>query len=209
VLFKISFQLLVLGGTFLINFAQTDTSAGRLKGKMQRRKVHHFGEWSLTNFSVSDSGDTLILATLQPITLETLRHYSDSAERAAYEKLVFAVRRIWSKLILADSLLLQLEGQTSQRKTKELRREVENLLHNMSKLEGAVFLKLISRRSGQSAYDLIRSRLGRFRAIVYQSAAKQAGIDLKTTWNPETDHYDKRLEEICRLVELGILEPLR
>lgn len=190
--------------------AQTDTAAVKVRGKMLRNKVHHVGEISLANYTVNESGDTIILNRLHPVEIITLRTFSDPREQEAYDRVVAGVRRVWLKVKDADSLwqAVRLKKDRSRELEKLLRERLESHLKSMNRFEGALFLKLLSRSTGLSAYDILRSLRDGLIASLYQRAARKAEVDLKTRFDPQTFDEDRRLEEICRLLERGALTPL-
>lgn len=198
------------GVCVLSAYAQIDTSAVKVRGKMLRNKVHHVGEISLANYQVNDKGDTILLNRLQPVEVWTLRSYSDPKLQEAYERTVAGVRRVWTRVRQADSLWQSIRSQSARNKELEntLRQQLESDLRAMSRFEGALFLKLLSRFTGLTAYDLIRNLRGAFAAAVYQKAARKADLDLKMPFNPQANDYDRRLDEVCHLLENGTLTPL-
>jgi hypothetical protein len=206
--------LILSGGTVLLIpcliKAQIDTAAVKVRGKMLRNKVHHVGEISLANYSVNESGDTIILNRLQPVEIITLRKYANPRDQEIYDRVVAGVRRVWLRAKEADSLWqeVRFNKDRSRESEKELRERLESNLKSMSRFEGALFLKLLSRATGLSAYDILRSVRGGLIASLYQRAARRAELDLKTRFDPQTFDEDRRLEEICLLLERGVLTPL-
>lgn len=193
---------------FLI--AQTDTAASRARGKMLRNKAHHVGEISLANYRVDENGDTVILNRLQPVEILTLRTYAHPREQEAYERVVAGVRRVWPLVREADSLwqAVRLQKDRSRDLEKVLRERLETHLKTLSRFEGAIFLKLLSRATGLTAYQLVKNLRGSLMASLYQKAARKADVDLKTRFDPQISDEDRRLEEVCRMLESGALAPL-
>lgn len=193
---------------FLI--AQTDTAASRARGKMLRNKAHHVGEISLANYRVDENGDTVILNRLQPVEILTLRTYAHPREQEAYERVVAGVRRVWPRVREADSLwqAVRLQKDSSRDLEKLLRERLETHLKTLSRFEGAIFLKLLSRATGLTAYQLVKNLRGSLMASLYQKAARKADVDLKTRFDPQSSDEDRRLEEVCRMLESGALAPL-
>ncbi|MCX7767955.1 MAG: DUF4294 domain-containing protein [Flavobacteriales bacterium] len=177
---------------------------------MLRNQVHHAGEIALTNFMVTPYGDTLLLGRLNPVEIYTLRTYQDSREQEAYERVVAGVRKVWGAFREADSLwhAIRREGIRQHHLEELLRDRMGERLSHMSRMEGALFLKLLSRATGLTAFQIIRSLKGRFKASLYQLAARKVDLDLKASYDPWHNDYDRRLEEICRLMESGALTPL-
>lgn len=177
---------------------------------MLRNQIHHAGGIALTNHQVTPQGDTLLLGRLEPVDIYTLRTYKDSREQMAYERVVAGVREVWWAVREADSLWQSAHGSEASRRHSEelLRQRMHHHLTRMSRFEGALFLKLLSRATGLTAFQIIRSLKGRLAASLYQVAARKADVDLKTSYDPWHNDNDRRLEEICRLMESGALTPL-
>lgn len=204
------FGLALIFSASALLMAQTDTAAVRVRGKMLRNKVHHMGEISLASYKVSESGDTIILNRLQPVEIITLRTYSNPREQEAYERVVAGVRRVWPLVREADSLwqAVRLQKDRSRDLEKVLRERLETHLKTLSRFEGAIFLKLLSRATGLTAYQLVKNLRGSLMASLYQKAARKADVDLKTRFDPQSSDEDRRLEEVCRMLESGALAPL-
>jgi hypothetical protein len=84
---------------------------------------------------------------------------------------------------------------------KQLRKDFEQAVENLSVNQGKIFIKLIDRETGNSSYDLIKDVKGSFNAFVFQSAARLFGHNLKDKYDP--DGNDKVIESIVREIENG------
>jgi hypothetical protein len=84
---------------------------------------------------------------------------------------------------------------------KQLRKDFQTPLENLSINQGKIFIKLIDRETGHTSYEMIKDLKGSFNAFVFQTAARVFGHNLKDTYDPEGD--DKTIESIIQQIESG------
>ncbi len=105
---------------------------------------------------------------------------------------------------VVDSLNMQLAITTDKKERRELIKKTEKELfgkfekeiRNLSVSQGKVLLKLISRETNQTAYDLIKEYKGTLPAAFWQGIARLFGENLKTKYDSISE--DKVLEEIIQ-----------
>ena len=129
--------------------------------------------------------------------------------------MVDAVKRVYPLSVTAREKMQGMEDSLSQMKTtrqqqlyirhieRELIREYTPVLRKMTRSQGRVLLKLISRHTDQTAYGIVREFRGRIEAGVWQGVAKIFGHDLKSDYDPEGE--DLLLEQIVIYYEKGLL----
>lgn len=163
---------------------------------------------------VKDSGEAQAPRdTLQLIVLQN--YYSppskpenmDSAAQRAWDLMVWRVDKVWPEvqkfLVRLDQLEKQvatLDKKGKQRKAvnqeiQYLKDEFADKLKDYSRQQGEVIINLIHRQTGMTAYDLIKEHKNGFLATSYQVAAKVNGMDLKDTWDPNSEE-DKLLARV-------------
>jgi hypothetical protein len=107
----------------------------------------------------------------------------------------------------ADNLQLlekNINKLTSDRDKKKYFKIVENYLTNefeaqlkkLSKRDGQILIKLISRQTGKSTYDLIRDLKGGWKAFWSSQTAKVFSLDLKSEYSPYEKTEDFLIESI-------------
>lgn len=89
-----------------------------------------------------------------------------------------------------------------KRVEKELKKEMEPKMRDLTLNQGSLLIKLINRQCGMTGYQLIQSFLGGFRAWTWQIFARIMGANLKSIYNPLEDPDDALTERIIRLHEL-------
>lgn len=169
-------------------------------------------------WKVDEAGDSMIVYVLtdvycynKPLT------FKNKKEREEYDRLVrnIKVTLPYAKLI-AETLIETYEYistfPTEKEKEdylktmeKELFKQYKPVLKRFSKRQANVLIKLIQRETHQSSYNIVKAFLGTFRASFWQGFGKLFGVSLKSTYNPEKDSEDARIERIASQVELGLL----
>lgn len=93
--------------------------------------------------------------------------------------------------------LKRMEGSVFQQYKPELKK--------FNKRQAQLLVKLINRETDQSSYNILKAFLGSFRAGFWQTFGRFFGVNLKTTYKPQTDRNDAIVERIATLVEQGQL----
>ncbi len=81
---------------------------------------------------------------------------------------------------------------------KDLRREFEDPMKNMSVYQGRVLMKLIYRETGTDCYDIIRDYKGGVNARMFQTAYFFYGGDFKQEYDLQKNKVDRQIEVIVR-----------
>ena len=127
------------------------------------------------------------------------RIFKSQADRDAYNRLVYNVRKVIPYAHFAGQRYKQLQRDLAltpdKHKQKELvnacndqikdlfKREIENLTIS----QGEVLIKLIDRETGNTSYDLVTQLKGGLDAFMLQSVARIFGHNLKETYDPDED----------------------
>lgn len=133
------------------------------------------------------------------IKIVDTRIFLTQADRDAYNRLVYNVRRVWPYAQFAGQRYQQLQRDLAltadKHKQKELvaacnnqikdlfKREVENLTIS----QGEVLIKLIDRQTGNTSYELVKQLKGGLDAFMLQSVARLFGHNLKETYDADED----------------------
>jgi hypothetical protein len=161
------------------------------------------------------AGDTLMVKQLNEVEVFPRFRYKYQARR--YSRLVRYVKKVYPYAQIAaekmqeyEQVLIDTPEPSAQRKIMkqieaEIYEEWEDDLKNLTYLQGGILLKLIDRQTGESSYDIVQEFRGKFRAFFYQSFARIFGFNLKERYNPQGDDYDKKIENIVRLIEANQL----
>jgi hypothetical protein len=86
---------------------------------------------------------------------------------------------------------------------KELRKQFEEPLTNLSVYQGKVLMKLINRQTGNNCYEIIKEYKGGLNARVYQTVAWFVGGNLKQDWDLAKNKMDRQIESIVKEIDGG------
>lgn len=86
---------------------------------------------------------------------------------------------------------------------KELRKQFEEPLTNLSVYQGKVLMKLINRQTGNNCYEIIKEYKGGLNARLYQTVAWFVGGNLKQDWDLAKNKMDRQIESIVKEIDGG------
>lgn len=84
---------------------------------------------------------------------------------------------------------------------KELRKEFEEPMRNLSVYQGKILMKLINRQTGNNCYEIIKEYKGGFNARFYQTVAWFVGGNLKQDWDLKENPIDRQIESIVKEID--------
>ena len=84
---------------------------------------------------------------------------------------------------------------------KELKKKYTPVCKKLTLTQGKLLIKLIDRQCDQTAFKLVRSYMGSFKATFYNTFASIFGASLKKQYDPEVD--DRLTERCILLIESG------
>ena len=79
------------------------------------------------------------------------------------------------------------------------------VVKKMTKGQGKILLKLITRETDQNSYHIVKAFLGSFRASFYSAIGRFFGLNMKNGFNPEKNDEDAIIDRIATLIEQGQL----
>ena len=164
-------------------------------------------------------GDTIPILILDEVLfVETPSFNSDEARRR-YQILRRKVLKVYPYAVIAgnklDSLNLQLADINGKRRKKKFVKEFqeylegrfEDELKQLTRTEGQILSKLISRETGITTYELIDTYRSGWNAFWWNTAAAFYDISLKIPYDPEANEEDRLIENILqRAFITGLLE---
>jgi hypothetical protein len=157
---------------------------------------------TITTYAVIYNGDTLSAQTLQEVLITTKETEAQRYRQEAWTKLYNAVYVTYPYAKRAALIINDINGHLAtltteaQRKEylksreKELKKEFEAPLTNMTVYEGKILMKLINRETGNNCYNLIKEYKGGITARVYQTVAFFFDSDLKQPYDRTGDDAD-------------------
>lgn len=157
-------------------------------------------------------GDTIPYVVLPAINCYTDRIFTSEAQRAAWTRIKYNVKKVYPYAILAAAKLKEYdrtlatipEGQRAayaKKTEQELKNQFEAELKGLSQNQGRILIKLIDRETGKTTYDVVKDVRGSFSAFMWQGLALLNNTSLKSEYDPDGD--DKAVEEAIKLVENG------
>ncbi len=185
-----------------------------------------FGQVKFTNFP--DSAKTGIVLNcieidghivphvyMREIIILPPRTFKNKREKERYTRLVHHVRKVYPfsqiiKYMLVD-IAKEMETLPSERsknvyvkkKEKELKKEFEGQLRQLTFTQGRILIKLINRETGETTFDIVKDLKGTLSAFFWQSVAVIFNSSLKYEYDANGD--DKLIEEIVIKIENGQL----
>ncbi len=134
----------------------------------------HYEAWTRTKFNVKVVYPYAILAAAK------LKEYDRALEKISDEKM----KKIYIKVC-----------------EKELRKEFEDELKELTISQGKILMKLIDRESGKTTYDIVKQLRGNFQAAMWQTVARIFGHNMKVEYDATLE--DIMIERAIKLVEMG------
>ncbi|MCH5335138.1 MAG: DUF4294 domain-containing protein [Alistipes sp.] len=159
---------------------------------------------------VREGEDSLTLINVMPVPV-----YGRRTDNRKYRRLVEAVKKVYPIAVTAREKMAGMEDSLTMMPTRheqqayirrierDIKREYTPVLRKMTRTEGRILLKLITRETDQSAFEIVREFRGRVEAGVWQLVAKIFGHDLKTGYDAEGE--DRIIEQIVQGIEEGRL----
>jgi len=159
---------------------------------------------------IFEDGDSITMVHIAPVPV-----FNRRADFRKYRRLVEAVKKVYPIAAAAREKMTGMEDSLRALPTRreqqayirsierDIKREYTPVLRKMTRTQGRVLLKLISRETEQSAFEIVREFRGRVEAGVWQLVAKVFGHDLKTEYDAEGE--DRMIEQIVVYYEAGLL----
>ena len=168
-------------------------------------------------FFTDDAGDEQLMLVLSDVTVYPPIKFKNKKEEEFYWKTVRDVRKTlpYAKLI-CETLIENyeyIETFPTQKEREEHLKKMEGavfeqykpVLKKFTKAQAQMLIKLINRETNQSSYNILKAFLGSFRAGFWQTFGRFFGVNLKTSYKPQSDRKDAIIERVATMVELGQL----
>jgi hypothetical protein len=164
---------------------------------------------------IVENNDTLFVGTLNPAYAfnRPLREVKDK-NWGDYYRIVYNFNKAYPYALMAAQKVFEIDSTIAakarnsrdrEKMTKEfekqLFKEFEKPLRNLTFNQGRMLLKLVDREVGQSSYGIIKGYRGSATAGFWQGVAKLFGADLKKPYDKYGD--DKVLEELVMMYHDG------
>ncbi len=164
---------------------------------------------------VKQGRDSIQYVELNNIWVYPQPVFKNAAQRAAYNRLVYNIKRVLpiakecDRIIIETGEYLEMlpnkkaKDAHMKKVEQDIKKEYTPRVKKLTYSQGKLLIKLIDRECNNSSYDLIKAFLGPIRAGFYQSFAWIFGASLKKHYDP--NGADRITERIVRQVEAGQL----
>jgi hypothetical protein len=170
---------------------------------------------TIAQLIIDENGDTLLFYKMRPVIIYPPRKFKNKRKRRKYTRMVRYVKKVYPYSIIIKNIFVEsefvLRNMDNERekklyikqKEKELKKEFEDDIRNMTYSQGRILIKLVDRETSHTTYELVKHFKGGVSAFFWQGVAKVFQTDLKYEYDPEGT--DKWIEEIVALIENGQL----
>lgn len=150
------------------------------------------------------------VASLPNVTIISKREFTDQVSQYRFNQLKRNLLVVYPYAVKAAAIYNELNEALSEKnkrkdqrkyikqKQDELEKEFTEPLKNLTTTQGELLVKLISRYTGKSVYDLIADYKNPMSAFLWNGAGKMWGYHLKEVYNPDEN---KDIEIIMRSIE--------
>ncbi len=161
------------------------------------------------------NGDTVATAEFENIILYPQPVFKSKKDEMKYWRLIYNLKIVYPYAKMAGAKFKEMNEHFLTLKTerekniytkqveKEIRKEFESQLVDLTVSQGRLLIKLIYRETGKTSYELLKEFRGDFSAVFWQTMARLFGSNLKTTYDPTG--ADKQIEEILNAIDAGNL----
>ncbi|MEZ4988067.1 MAG: DUF4294 domain-containing protein [Saprospiraceae bacterium] len=149
-------------------------------------------------YMIDDCGDTLIVASLDDVSVSSLRSFENDEDYRRYRRYRQYAVKVYPYAVQAIRIFKETERATqelSDRKSKkyirrlqkELKEEFADPLKNLSKTQGLILIKMIERELDTPMYELIKDLRGGVTATYWNALGKLFSHDIKEGYTPGKD----------------------
>lgn len=141
-------------------------------------------------YMIDDCGDTLIVASLEGISISSLRAFENEDDYRRYRRYRQYALKVYPYAVQAIRIFKETEyaiNNLSNRESKryirrlqrELKDEFADPLKNLSKTQGLILIKMIERELDTPMYDLIKNLRGGITASYWNTMGRLFGHSIK------------------------------
>ena len=158
----------------------------------------------------TDGKDTMPMVSLKAVEINEQMGEQGKATRARFTEMIHDVRealpyaRFFArKMRRLDSTLNTIESREARnaflkKEEKKLKGELKSELKDLDYDQGRILIKLISRETDRTTYELIKRYKSGLKATMWQTAAKVFSMDLKESYDRQEE---EALERILKAID--------
>lgn len=166
---------------------------------------------------VDEYGDTCRMTVFNDFYVYPPLKFKNKKQEEFYWSTVRDVRKTLPYAKLAFAALTETyeyiqtlpDKKTREKHLKRLEKDIVNqykpVVKHMTKGQGKILLKLITRETDQNSYHIVKAFLGSLRASFYQAVGRFFGMNMKNGFNPAKNEEDAIIDRIATLIEQGSL----
>lgn len=155
----------------------------------------------------TDGKDTMPMVSLKAVEINEQMGEQGKATRARFTEMIHDVRealpyaRFFArKMRRLDSTLSTIDDRKERntflkKEEKKLKGELKSELKDLDYDQGRILIKLISRETDRTTYELIKRYKSGLKATMWQTAAKVFSMDLKRTYDKQEEETLERILE--------------
>ena len=212
-IFSLVFFLLIFTGTYLLaqQVPAVDSIIQPIPSYAQRAAKWGPNDTIITQ-AIWFNNEMLSYKEHEMVWISKLKGRKLEKEKAEWTRLRNAVYVTYPYARVAgvtiNEITAKMEGVTDKKRRKEiinerekdLRKQFQQPLENLSVYQGKVLMKLINRQTGNNCYELIKEFKGGVNARMYQTVAFIFGSNLKQIYDvTKTD--DRQIENIIKEID--------
>ncbi len=160
---------------------------------------------------VTSEGDTLFMASIDPVTIIQKRKFASIKEQSDFRKLQRNLAIVYPYAKMAKEIyagmqedMNNLDKRRQKKKYRkdreeELRAEFEEKLKDLNTTQGKLLIMLVNRYTGDNCYGLIKELKSGVAAFTWNLVGKRWGYDLKAPYvaadNPDIELIVSVLEQ--------------
>ncbi len=141
-------------------------------------------------YIVDDCGDTLIVATLDDVSISTMREFKSREDYLRYRRYRRYAAKVYPYAVEAVKIFREVEYATQTMKDKQRRKYIKSLhkdlkreftdpLKSLTKTQGMILIKMIERELDTPVYYLIKDLRNGLTATYWSTMGSLFGHDLK------------------------------
>lgn len=158
-------------------------------------------------------GDTVPVVDLNTVYIFTDYVFKTQRHAELWTRTKYNVKKVYPYAILAAAKLKEYDKALEKIENphykkiflkvceKELRKEFEDELKDLTVSQGKVLMKLVDRETGKTTYDIVKQMRGNFQAMMWQTLARLFGHNMKAEYDANVE--DIMIERAVKLVEAG------
>lgn len=149
-------------------------------------------------YTVDECGDTLILASLEGVSISTLKEFPNDEEFRRYRRYRQYALKVYPYAVEAIKTFREVEYATDnlpkrkrKKQVRQLQREMKDEftdpLKNLTKTQGMILMKMIEKELNTPMFSLIKNLKSGVAASYWNTLGKLYGHDLKEGYIPGKD----------------------